>query len=103
LACGISGFLYPTYNLVDPKKEHSEAFALSYRRIHGNTAPGGLSAFTPNAPAWGVDYVAQGYYLAYQNVFSKDVVWTAEYQDLSIPGDNSEKYKTWSTNVQFFF
>lgn len=100
---GTTGFLYPTYNLVDASRAHSDAFAVSYRKINGYATPGGLSSFNPTpAGNWGVDWDTQGYFFTYQNVLSKSIVWTAEYQTLKDVSDGMP-YKTWNTSLQFFF
>jgi len=102
---GVSGYLYPTYNLVDANKAHSDAFALSYRKVN-------LFA-TPLMSTFGNDYYAgqflpldaatKGFFFTYQNVLSKDVVWTAEYQDLKFIEELPLPVKIFSTSVQFFF
>jgi hypothetical protein len=112
---GVNPYLYPTYPLlVDANKEHSNGFALSYRRIEDGAVPL-LSCFGPSATAltgtdnganhadFAADNDVKGFFFTYQNVLSKGVVFTAEYQDLKSVTDDTLKDKTYNASFQFFF
>ena len=109
LTNGVTDCFYPTFNIVDPKKPHTDAFSISYRSIEANAVPvtSGFSAITnvfgTASATMGLDNDVKGYYLAYQNVVSKGVVWSVEYQDLKDKATGLVKDKTWNTSFQFFF
>jgi len=111
LTNGVTPSFYPVYNIVDPTKEHTDAFAISYRKIDGYSVPF-VSGFKGADPIAGVvggknnslaqDDNVKGYYFAYQNVLSKGVVLTFEYQDLKqVVG--TAKDSMYNANLQFFF
>jgi len=118
LSTGVTPYLYPTYILVDPTKAHSDAFALSYRKVDSGATPV-TSAFFPSAPVitgangdlnktgLAADNNVKGYYFTYQNVLSKGVVFTAEYQDLKAVTADGDGYfakdKVYNASFQFFF
>ena len=106
---GVTDCFYPVFNLVDPKKVHTDAFSISYRSIENNAVPitSGFSAstnvFGSASPTMNLDNDVKGYFLVYQNVVSKGVVWSVEFQDLKDKTDGTFKDKTWNTSFQFFF
>ena len=109
LTNGVTDCFYPVANLVDPKKPHTDAFSLSYRSIEANAVPftSGFNAstnvFGSASATMNMDNDVKGYYLTYQNVVSKGVIWSVEYQDLKDKASGNYKDKTWNTSLQFFF
>jgi len=112
LSTGVVPYFYPTFNLVDPTKAHSDAFAISYRKIDSLAIPGtsgfgGASQVATSVSGGANGSLAQdnnvkGYYLTYQNVLSKGVVLTTEYQDLKeVVGTGKDSLYT--ASLQFFF
>jgi len=113
LTNGVSPVFYPILTaFVDQSKPHTDAFSISYRKIDAGAVPF-VSAFKGGDPICAAttgaannslaqDDNIKGYYFAYQNVLSKGVVFTAEYQDLKqVVG--TKKDGIYATSLQFYF
>ena len=109
LTNGVTDSFYPVFNIVDPKKAHTDAFSISYRSIENNAVPvtsgfnGSTNVFGSASTTMNLDNDVKGYYLAYQNVVSKGVIWSVEFQDLKDKTTGDYKDKVWNTSFQFFF
>ena len=109
LTNGVTDNFYSTFNIVDPTKAHTDAFAISYRSIENNAVPltSGFNSITnvfgTGSTTMNNDNDVKGYFLAYQNVVSKGVIWSVEFQDLKDKSTGSFKDKTWNTSFSFFF
>lgn len=105
---GVTGLLYPEKDLVNYSKPHTDAFAISYRSIENNAVPY-MSGFKKASPicisTLAQDNDVKGYYITYQNVVSKGIIWTVEYQSLKQKADvaAAQKDNLWNTHFQFFF
>lgn len=105
-------------NLVNPAKKGTDAWMISYRSVDPGALPDGAGGFDTMAVAYvatrpysimkGTDNV-NVLYLAYQNVVSKNVVASLEYQDFKIKNrglttmtsDNLDK--TYMMKLEFFY
>lgn len=93
-------------NIVNPMKAHTDAVALGYRSVEPNATPvvsswaGNLG--TLNASMNGFDNNVKGWYLQYQNVLSKGLVFSFDYTDLK-QKVGTEKDKVWQSRLEFYF
>jgi hypothetical protein len=112
LTNGVTPVFYPINSaFVDTNKPHTAAFSLSYRKVDSLATPF-TSAFKGADPVAAVEDGAngtlaqddnvKGYYLAYQNVLSKGVVFTVEYQSLKNVVGNG-KDNVYASSFQFYF
>lgn len=84
---------YNSVNLVDPAKPHTDAWMISYRDVDAGAIPDYCGGFSTMAVAYPTQPYSvfmhatdniRAWYLAYQNVISKNVVLSLEYQNLRI-------------------
>ncbi|QDR80277.1 S-layer homology domain-containing protein [Sporomusa termitida] len=113
LATNPSTVIYPFAGIVNPAKAHDQGFLINYRNIDANAVPvmsayAGASSYNGNAMAQALvngmytDDNVKALTVAYQNVFSKGVVFTAAYSDLK-QKVGTLKDKEWDLSFQFFF
>lgn len=109
--------MYPSLLLVNPAKADTDAWSVSYRSVDPGAIPAGAGNFDTTAVAVGGKGTVnpngtdnlKGWFLAYNRVLAKNVVWTVEYQDLKAknlavsPWTNSQIDKTYNTSIQFFY
>lgn len=119
LTNGTSPYFAPNALLVNSTKAHTDAWAVVYRSIDNHAVPvtSTFSGFQPvmtgyengvNNTGIAQDNDVKGWLVAYQNVVSKNVVWTLEVQSLkqkSAPaaGLAAAKDVVWDTSFQFMF
>jgi hypothetical protein len=92
--------------MVDVKKPGTDAWALAYYNIQNNSIPDGLGAFNKSAVNSAGDISAnntKGYYITYQNVVAKNIVFSFEYQDIKNQDTGTQKDKTYQGHFQFVF
>jgi hypothetical protein len=109
---------YYAVDLVDPSKEHTDAWMISYRDVEAGTIPDYCGGFS----TMGVAYPAQPYsifmhatdnvkawFVAYQSVLAKNCVLALEYQnfrfkDKSLTGASSNKMdETYKAQMTFYY
>lgn len=113
LATNKSTIIYPFAGIVNPAKAHDKGFLLQYRSIDANAVPvmsaySGANTYNGNTTSQAlvngmyVDDNVNAFTAAYQNVFSKGVVFTASYTDLK-QKVGTLKDQEWDLSFQFFF
>ncbi|MBP2642661.1 MAG: hypothetical protein H6Q67_548 [Firmicutes bacterium] len=119
LTNGVMPYFFPNALIVDSTKAHTDAWAVIYRSIDNHAVPvtstfsGYQVVFTGyengvNGTGLAQDNDVKGWSAEYQNVVSKNVVWTIEVQSLkqkSTPnaGTATAKDVVWDTSLQFIF
>lgn len=110
--------LYPAVNLVNPAKKGTDAWMIGYRSIDAGAVPAGAGGWDQTAVSnttqpynvsfHGTDNV-KVLFLGYQNVVSKNVIASLEYQDFKIknrgltdlPSDKLDK--TYMLKLELFY
>jgi len=109
-------FFYPVQRfIVDYKKPHTDAFALSYRSVEKGAIPNGdgfafgkvgtspLYKLNGNAINGSAMDNLKGYFFTYENVVAKGIVLSVEYQDLKFKDSGAFFDKAITTSVQVVF
>lgn len=112
----LPSFFYPVQRfIVDYKKPHTDAFALSYRSIEKGAVPNGdgfafgkvgtspLYKINGNAVSGSAMDNLKGYFFTYENVIAKGIVLSIEYQDLKFKDSGADFDKAITTSVQMVF
>ncbi|SDE07205.1 S-layer homology domain-containing protein [Sporomusa acidovorans] len=109
---------YGAKYLVDYKKKGDFGWSVSYRSIDAGVVPNGAGGFDAQAVSYATDPYStvlkgtdniKGFFVAFQNTISKNVVWTIEGQDLKIKNreltglSSNDLGKTYMTRLEFFY
>ena len=121
LTNGVSPYFVPNALIVNSNNAHTDAWAVVYRSIDNNAVPvtSTFNGYQPvmtgyangvNGAGIAQDNDVKGWLVEYQNVISKNVVWTIEVQSLkqksSTPAagfTTLAKDTVWDTSFQFMF
>lgn len=109
-------YFYPVQRfIVDYKKPHTDAFALSYRSVEKGAVPFangfafGKASLSPlyklnnNAVGASIMDNTKGYFFTYENVIAQGIVLSFEYQDLKFKDSGSSFDKIFTTSLQMVF
>ncbi|WP_378954427.1 S-layer homology domain-containing protein [Pelosinus sp. sgz500959] len=112
----LPSYFYPVQRfIVDYKKPHTDAFALSYRSVEKGAVPNGdgfafgkvgtspLYKFNGNAVNGSAMDNLKGYFFTYENVIAKNIVLSIEYQDLKVKDSGASFDKAITSSLQMVF